>query len=148
MQITDTEQQYIVTRSPDTTADELARLMDQQHVGCVVITENDEPVGMVTDRDLAVKLVQHDKRGSEVSAREIMTDKVITADYQENIFQLIRKMESNVIRRLPITKDGKVVNIVTMDDLNRLLVKELGLLNRIAEAGSPFRVIRDLFEFE
>lgn len=146
MKITDREADYIVTRSPDATAKELAAAMKEQDVGCVIVTERDEPVGLITDRDLVLEVIYQDVNPKEVTAEEIMSGNVVTADVSSDLLELVQKLETNAIRRLPITKDGKVVNIVTLDDLNRLFVRQLGLLNRVAEAESPFRIMRQLFE--
>ena len=103
----------------DATLTEIARLMRENHVGCVVIVDDaPRPVGIVTDRDIVVEVVATgvDHRG--IAAGEIMTTPLVVADADEDALGALRIMRLRGIRRLPVVdKDGFLIGITTLDDL-------------------------------
>lgn len=119
----------VITTGPLTPLAALARLMDQHNVGAVVITEQHKPVGIVTDRDLALAL---GARGAalEAPASSVMTSPVETLHQDDSVFYCTsRAMQEGRVRRLPIVDDdGWVVGIVTLDDILRVLARELASL--------------------
>lgn len=127
----------LVTASPDTPVRELAESMRRQGVGSVVIEREEEPVGIVTDRDLAVEIIAEGKDTTETTARDVMGRDPITADADEGIFEVCQLMRERSIRRLPVVDDGKLVGIITLDDLMVLLDDEMGDLSDVIRTESP-----------
>jgi signal-transduction protein with cAMP-binding, CBS, and nucleotidyltransferase domain len=128
----------VVTAERDTTAADLASRMAEEGVGSIVITEDDQPVGIVTDRDLAVEVLAAGEDPSSVTAEEVMSEDPVTADLDAGIFEVLSRMEEREVRRVPaVDEDGKVVGIVTFDDFVALFARELEKLGNIAEAESP-----------
>lgn len=127
----------LVTASPDTPVRELAESMRRQGVGSVVIEREEEPVGIVTDRDLAVEIIAEGKDTTELTARDVMARDPITADADEGIFEVCQLMRERSIRRLPVVDDGKLVGIITLDDLMVLLDDEMGDLSDVIRTESP-----------
>jgi CBS domain-containing protein len=127
----------IETAGPDTTAEALALRMEEVGVGSIVIETDMEPVGIVTDRDLAVSVLAAGHAPDEVTAADIMTETPVTVAADDGILTATNAMAEHAVRRLPVVDDGKLVGIVTMDDLIVLLVAELNNLSRVVEAESP-----------
>lgn len=128
----------VVTADPDATADDLASRMDEEGVGSIVITDDDRPVGIVTDRDLTVGVLAAGEDPSSVSAEEVMSEEIVTAGLDAGIFEVLSRMEEAEVRRVPaVDEDGKVVGIVSYDDFVALFGRELEKLGHIAEAESP-----------
>lgn len=118
----------VVTAEPDSHLSQIAELMEEHAVGTVVIVEGDRPVGIITDRDLAIELGSGRVIRSE-TARTIMTRPVATMGCHEGILAATRRLHDNAIRRLPIVDDdGRLVGLVSTDDLLVLLGRELGNL--------------------
>jgi CBS domain-containing protein len=114
----------VVTARPQQTLAAVARLMEQHHVGAVVIVEGQRPVGILTDRDLALAL---GARGSspEMAAARVMSTPVTTVERGEDIFDLTQAVRDTKVRRLPVVdEDGTLVGIVTIDDLLRVIGHE------------------------
>jgi len=106
----------------------VAHRMEQHNVGAVVIVENQRPVGIVTDRDLALEL---GARGTtpETPVVKIMTTPVETVARDVGVFGATQAMrELNVRRLVVVDDDGFLCGIVTLDDLLRLLSRELANL--------------------
>jgi CBS domain-containing protein len=118
----------VLTAAPTDTVTAVADLMAEHNVGCVVIVEQHRPVGIVTDRDLALALgVQGAKPHMPIV--RLMTTPVETILESDGVFQATHVMRESKVRRLVVVDDeGEVEGIVTMDDLLRLLSRELSNL--------------------
>jgi CBS domain-containing protein len=108
--------------------------MELHNVGAVVILEHHRPVGIVTDRDLALALALRGASPRTPVVR-VMTTPVETIAAGEGVFQATQAMREHHVRRLVVVDDeDEVVGIVTLDDLLRLLSREL---SNLAEGISP-----------
>ncbi|MFC5970933.1 CBS domain-containing protein [Halomarina salina] len=88
----------VVTVPPDASAVDLARTMRDEAVGCVVVTEDDRPVGLITDRGLTVRLVADDHPAASTTARDVMSERVVTVGLDTCLFELTETMEDHVVR--------------------------------------------------
>ena len=98
------------------TVEEAAQIMDKEDVGSVLVAENGEVQGIVTDRDIAVRVVAKGN-GADASVREAATTDVETLSPDDSVEDAIKKMEQADVRRLPVVEDGKPVGIVSLGDL-------------------------------
>jgi CBS domain-containing protein len=100
------------------TAATAARRMRDFRVGCVVVVRESRPVGILTDRDLAIRVVAEGRDPEKTPISEIVTYEAATIGRDAGIESAVRVMSDRGVRRLPIvTDDGKVTGIVTADDL-------------------------------
>ena len=105
------------TIEPTTSATEAARIMKSQDVGSLPILQNDRLVGVVTDRDLAIRLLAEGKSG-ETTVGEIASKDVVTVDPQQTLEEATRLMAEHQLRRLPVCEeDGKLVGILAQADV-------------------------------
>jgi CBS domain-containing protein len=114
-----------VTVDPKESLSKAARLMEQENVGAIVVVELDRPVGILTDRDLALAVCLHGASPRDpVQSR--MTCPVDTIRDDEGVYNATQKMMELAVRRLPVVDDiGRLVGIVSLDDLLSLLSREL-----------------------
>jgi signal-transduction protein with cAMP-binding, CBS, and nucleotidyltransferase domain len=113
-----------------------ARLMRDQHVGCLIITDTKEekvvPVGILTDRDIVIEIVSKDLSLDEVTVGDVMTYTLLKVTEDENIFEIAQRMRARGVRRVPvISRLGELIGILAADDILELLSQELSLLSRI-----------------
>lgn len=128
MKLNDTFTRTVVTGGPGETLAAVALKMQDHNVGTVVIVENRRPVGIVTDRDVALAL---GARGlsPQVLVQKVMTRHVLAIPDDMDVYTATRFMRDRQVRRLPIVdKDDHVVGIVSMDDVVRFLGRELSNL--------------------
>jgi CBS domain-containing protein len=138
MPILDVARTGVTTASSDQTAGNLATVMSEENVGSVIIEDDDEPVGIVTDRDLVLKVLEPREDPTEVTAEEIMADTPTTVRGDDGILEATETMYEKGVRRLPVVDEaGKLAGIVTLDDLLVLLTDELVNLTGVVEAESP-----------
>ncbi|WP_435335065.1 CBS domain-containing protein [Haloarchaeobius sp. TZWWS8] len=127
----------VVRAQPDSTIQDIATKMNQKMVGSVVIHRDEEPVGIVTDRDIALKVVGEGKDPASVTARDVMSNDPVTIEASAGVAELCEKMREESVRRMPVTENGKLVGIVTLDDLMVLLDGEMNDLTDVIRAESP-----------
>lgn len=105
--------------APDTRLADLARLMKDKDIGSVPIGENDRLVGMVTDRDIAVRGLANGKDASSLTASDVMTKPIVYCRADDAIEDALRIMESRQIRRLPvINNDKRMVGMLSLGDIS------------------------------
>lgn len=117
----------LVACSPDAAVRDVAVLMRDQNVGCVVVVEDGFPVGIVTDRDLVVRCLSLQARDCVQSrVRDIMTPSVETVSLRDGIQDAVRAMKGEEIRRVVVVDDaGRAVGLLSFDDMLGLLAQEL-----------------------
>ena len=111
-----------VTKIPfDMNISEAARIMDQKSIGSVLIEENDEIIGIMTERDILRKVVAKGKNPDKLRVKEIMSHPLITIGANEDIVEASKKMDQHRIRRLVVTENGKIIGKVTANSIARNL---------------------------
>jgi CBS domain-containing protein len=107
----------VLTVGPETTVARAAKLMAQRSVGSVVVVKSKKPLGILTERDLLMKVLSADLKPSKISVKSIMSSPIITVPPDTEITEALRIMAKNKIRRLPVVVQGKLVGIVTTSDI-------------------------------
>ena len=105
------------TVKPTTTAQEAARTMKSEDVGSLPIVQGDKLVGVITDRDLAIRIIA-DGKPIDTPVADVASKDVVTVDPQQSVEEAARLMASNQVRRLPVVEeDGKLVGILAQADI-------------------------------
>ena len=112
----------VVITQKETSIHQVAKLMREYHVGDVVVVEGKNgqciPVGIITDRDIIVELLATDVDLNAVSVGDAMSFDLLTAREEEDIFDLIKKMQVKGVRRVPVVShSGSLEGIISVDDL-------------------------------
>src|SRR5215472_6043597 len=108
------------TIEPDGNVVEVARIMKQEDAGVVPVTENGRLTGMVTDRDIAIRVVAEGKDPQSTTVREVASTDLVTIDPQQDLDEALRLMAQHKVRRLPVVEeDGRLVGVVAQADVAR-----------------------------
>ncbi len=119
MKISDVMTRDVQTVTPDQTAQEAASFMLGADAGSIPVTDGERLVGMITDRDIAVRGVANG-RGPDTPVRDLMSDGVICARDTDNVDDVASKMAEAQVRRLPVVDDQeRLCGIVSLGDLSR-----------------------------
>jgi len=108
------------TVEPDKTVVDAARIMKQEDAGVVPVTENGRLTGMVTDRDIAIRVVAEGRDPQSTPVREVASKDLVTVDPQQDLDEALRLMAQHQVRRLPVVEeDGRLVGVVAQADIAR-----------------------------
>ena len=127
----------VIVAKPDTPVPEAAALMKHYHVGDLVVVRTGPggqwtPVGIVTDRDIALAVASHAERMPYLQLSDLMKGNVVTALESESLHAALKTMQRAGVRRLPVVNvEGLLKGIVTLDDTIGLLSEELTDLARL-----------------
>ena len=106
----------VVSVDSSVTATDAAKLMENSKVGAIIVFENASPVGIITDRDFAIKITAH-SYPIDTPVRRIMSSPLISIDPDSDVWTASDLMSTRNVRKLPVIEDDKVVGIVTSSDL-------------------------------
>lgn len=116
----------VVNVSPRSTISDACRLLEEYNIGCLVAQEDGKISGILTDRDIALKVAGERKDPERTKVGEIMSLDPVRISVEKNIHDLTTLMHAHHIRRVPIVDGGdKVMGIVTLDDLIAMFGDEM-----------------------
>lgn len=129
----------VVTVSPDTTVSEVTRIMEDKNLGSVIVTGGDDRFGIVTDRDIALRVVNRCLDPVRTPIEDVMTqDLVLTLREDMGLFEALEQIRKSAVRRFPVVDvDGRLTGIITLDDIIRLLGKEIAGVASVIENEGP-----------
>ena len=125
---------------PDCKVYDAARIMNENHVGCIPVCDDDKcVVGLITDRDIVLRTVACDKDCSQTTAKDIMSTELCTCKQDDDMTNAESKMANNQIRRLPVCdEENHVIGILTLGDLaqNEIQLGSQQVCNTISDICS------------
>jgi len=135
----------VITIEDNESAVEAAVLMEKHKVGCVIVTAKEErPIGIITERDLVVRVVASDLKPSDVVVKEIMSTPLITIGPDETLNEAGRMMSRLNIRRLGVMHKGELVGIVSSKDIMGIMPELIDIIRektRIQNQGISGEVL-------
>jgi signal-transduction protein with cAMP-binding, CBS, and nucleotidyltransferase domain len=125
----------VVTATREMSIREAAQLMRDQHVGSLVVVDGSddrqEPVGIITDRDIVIEVIAENVGVDEVAVGDVMTYTLLKVNTQDSILDTAQRMRARGVRRVPVIgATGELAGILALDDILQLLSEELSLLTR------------------
>jgi CBS domain-containing protein len=127
--------------TPSESTFQAAERMHQRTVGTLVVVDNTNfPIGIVTDRDLTIRVVAAGRDPYSTTVREVMTPSPVVIRPSSTISQAIATMNDGQFRRLPIVNElGHLIGLVTLDDLVIRFAQELAQVGNLVESQMPRR---------
>jgi CBS domain-containing protein len=127
------------TLPPGAACTAAARLMREANVGAVVVADGSKPLGLVTDRDLAVRVVGEGRDPRQVRIEEVMSGEPIFLSERRGVASVIGVMRDLAIRRVMVVDDaGDLVGVIALDDLLMRIAEDLGgLADAIRKEVAP-----------
>ena len=120
MKIHDIMSKDVVIVDPMATLHEVAQKMHQQDCGSVVVAENDRLLGIITDRDIALRCVAFEHDPAQTTADKIMSPQILYCWENDESDDVLHNMAANKVRRMPVLNEKKrLVGIVSLGDLSK-----------------------------
>lgn len=111
------------TTTPETTVYDAIRLMGEKNVGALVVVDQGEVVGVLSERDYSRKVVLRGRTSRDTKVDEILSRPAVTVRRREGIEKCMELMTSKRIRHLPVVEDGELIGLVSMGDLVRWVME-------------------------
>lgn len=113
-------------------------LMERESIGALVVEDSGGVGGIVTDREIALAVAEHEGQLSDVTVADVMTKGTVTLDESDESLNAARTMAEEGVRRIPVTNDsGSLVGIVSLDDVVALTGEQLADVATVIERQSP-----------
>ena len=126
----------VITVKESTSVDRVAQLMGQQGIGSVIVTgEGGMPLGIITERDLALRVVAKNLEPQRVPAKSVMSSPLVTIDPDQSITLAARWMSRLNIRRLGVMNKGELVGIVTSRDITAAMPELIEVIEEDARTN-------------
>ncbi len=108
----------VVTLGEDATSNKVANVMDENDLGCVIVTNKaGKPVGIITERDMVIRVLAKNLVPDAIKAKEIMTSPLVTIEPEATISEAARRMSRLDIRRLGVVYKGNLVGVISSRDI-------------------------------
>jgi len=121
LQVKDVMVKNLITVEAEDTVKKAAELMDKHDIGCLVVINYGNPVGIVTERDMLKKVVVERKDPGRTKVGNIMSAPLVTSPPQAEIRDAVRLMNERRIKKLPVIEDGNLIGLVSLTDVMRSL---------------------------
>ena len=128
--------------SPEMSLVEVAQVMQKHNIGAMPVVDGDNVVGMVTDRDIVVRNVAHEKDPATTQVSAIMSSQVESVTPEMELNKAAEIMSSKQVRRLPVIEGNKLVGIVSLGDLATQAKYDVELSRTLAEISTPSRPVK------
>ncbi|MCB9833162.1 MAG: CBS domain-containing protein [Planctomycetes bacterium] len=127
---------------PSETVVALATRLHQRNVGCLVVVDEDRrPIGVITDRDLVIRVLARGLDPSRTQAEEIMSTELATIDIGASNDGVLEVMRANGVRRLPVVgEDGRLAGVVSIDDILVCHADQMVAVGSVLEGEGPRRL--------
>ncbi|MFJ1967856.1 CBS domain-containing protein [Streptomyces sp. NPDC087903] len=106
-----------LTVEPQTSVGAVARIMRDQDLGAVLVTDDDRLRGLVTDRDLVVRSLAEGSDPERTTVADAISGDLVTVSPEDDLDLAIGLMREHAVRRIPVVEDGRAVGIVAIGDL-------------------------------
>lgn len=143
MHVKDIMSSKVAFVSPETTVTQTAQLMQKHNIGSLPVCQNNNVVGIVTDRDIVVRNIAHGKDPGSTPVRDVMTSTVQTVSPDDDLQKAAQIMAQKKIRRIPVVNNNQLVGMLALGDLATQAVHDVELaqtLGEISEPAQPYRL--------
>lgn len=115
---------HVWTIAPGATVFEALEIMAKHEIGSLLVMENDDVVGIFSERDYARKVILQGKHSKNIPVSEIMTAKVVCVEQHQTVNKCMLVMTDKRIRHLPVISDGKLAGVISIGDVVKSVIAE------------------------
>jgi len=139
MKVKDKMTKSVASVTPDTTVDQVAQLMEKHNIGAIPIVDQDNLVGIVTDRDIVIRNIAEGKDPKTTPVSSVMTTHVVSVTPDADVNEVADKMAQNQIRRVPVVENNKLVGILSIGDIATDRMFDMEASKALTEISKPAR---------
>jgi len=122
----------LITVEPSATVIEAVEAMSRNEIGCLVVSQADQPMGIITERDVLKRVLLQGRDPTTTKVYEIMSAPLLVGDPEMDVQDAVKLMVTNKIKRLPISRQSQLIGLITLSDLAR----SIAYLEHIVKSGN------------
>jgi len=131
----------VITVEANATVIRAVKIMNENEIGCLVVTRNGRAVGIVTERDLLKRVIGKARNPSKTKVREIMTKPLIAGHSDMDLEDATRLMFEKKIKKLPVVEHGRLMGLITLTDVARFQPQMIKILKKLSDhVSAPQRI--------
>jgi len=131
----------VITVDASATIMKAVKIMNENEIGCLVVTRNSRAVGIITERDLLKRVIGKSKNPNKTKVREIMTKPLIAGQSDMDLEDATRLMFEKKIKKLPVVDHGRLKGLITLTDVARFQPQMIKILKKLSDhVSAPQRM--------
>lgn len=146
LELEDIMVQKVITLEADSSLGEAIALMNKHEIGCLIVTKDERPVGIITERDLLKRLLANIPELPQIKVQQIMSKPLKTGKPNMELEQAARLMVEQKIKKLPVTQGDKLVGLITLTDILRFQPQLIRIYKILSSDVVPPR-IKKVFDY-
>jgi len=136
----------VITARKDASLDQAVQLMNEHEIGCLVIVENDKPIGIITERDLLKRCLARSKELRGLKVSDVMSQPLVVVSPKTEIEEAAKVMCEKKIKKLPIVEEGRLRGLITLTDILRIQPQLIRMYKIFSSDLAPRRM-KKVFDY-
>jgi CBS domain-containing protein len=138
----------VITVDSDASVMKAVSLMNENEIGCLIVTRRGKAVGIVTERDLLARVIAKSKNPKKTKVREIMTKPLISGQPDMDLEEATKLMFKMKIKKLPVVEqEGKLAGLITLTDVARFQPQMIRILKKLTAQTTPPKRMQKVVDY-
>lgn len=137
LKVEDVMVEDVITVDSDAPVMEAVKRMNENEIGCLVVTRRGKAVGIITERDLLKRVIVKSRDPTKTKVRQIMTKPLIVGDPDMDLEDATKLMFKRKIKKLPVIEGGRLVGLVSLTDIARFQPQMIKILKKLSAQHTP-----------
>ena len=138
----------VITIDSDSSVMKAVKMMNENEIGCLIVTRRGKAVGIVTERDLLARVIAKSKNPKKTRVREIMTKPLISGQPEMDLEEATKLMFKMKIKKLPVVEsEGKLAGLITLTDVARFQPQMIRILKKLSARTAPPKRMQKVVDY-
>jgi len=148
MKVEDVMIEGVITIDSDASVMKAVKMMNENEIGCLIVTRRGKAVGIVTERDLLARVIAKSKNPKKTRVREIMTKPLISGQPEMDLEEATKLMFKMKIKKLPVVEsEGKLAGLITLTDVARFQPQMIRILKKLSAQTAPPKRMQKVVDY-
>ena len=148
MKVEDVMIEGVITIDSDASVMKAVKMMNENEIGCLIVTRRGKAVGIVTERDLLARVIAKSKNPKKTKVREIMTKPLISGQPEMDLEEATKLMFKMKIKKLPVVEsEGKLAGLITLTDVARFQPQMIRILKKLSAQTAPPKRMQKVVDY-
>jgi CBS domain-containing protein len=148
MKVEDVMIEGVITIDSDASVMKAVKMMNENEIGCLIVTRRGKAVGIVTERDLLARVIAKSKNPKKTRVREIMTKPLISGQPEMDLEEATKLMFKMKIKKLPVVEsEGKLAGLITLTDVARFQPQMIRILKKLSARTAPPKRMQKVVDY-